>query len=95
MVEVDRRAASLKLAGTELIRIYAAYEQHCAQTGVVDFGELLLRMHEPAKALAAAYGIPVTRQQAAATEEAAVAVEYLPAPHSTHVVAEEAPEADE
>ena len=33
-------------ARRQLIRIYAAYEQHCAQTGVVDFGELLLRMHE-------------------------------------------------
>ncbi len=27
-------------------RIYAAYEQHCQQAGVVDFAELLLRAHE-------------------------------------------------
>jgi len=31
---------------TQMIRIYAAYEEVCARTGIVDFAELLLRAHE-------------------------------------------------
>ncbi|NCF80454.1 MAG: DNA helicase II [Proteobacteria bacterium] len=31
---------------TQMIRIYAAYEETCARTGIVDFAELLLRAHE-------------------------------------------------
>jgi len=31
---------------TQLIRIYAAYQQNCDQNGLVDFAELLLRAHE-------------------------------------------------
>ncbi len=33
-------------ARATLIRIYAAYQDACERTGVVDFGELLLRAHE-------------------------------------------------
>ncbi len=31
---------------TQMIRIYAAYEETCARSGIVDFAELLLRAHE-------------------------------------------------
>jgi DNA helicase-2/ATP-dependent DNA helicase PcrA len=31
---------------TQMIRIYSAYEEACARTGIVDFAELLLRAHE-------------------------------------------------
>ncbi len=31
---------------TQMIRIYAAYEEACARAGIVDFAELLLRAHE-------------------------------------------------
>lgn len=31
---------------TQLIRIYAAYQENCDQNGLVDFAELLLRAHE-------------------------------------------------
>jgi DNA helicase-2/ATP-dependent DNA helicase PcrA len=31
---------------TQMIRIYTAYEEVCARTGIVDFAELLLRAHE-------------------------------------------------
>ncbi len=45
-----RRPAKLADAGDparrELIRLYAAYEEACARTGVVDFAELLLRAFE-------------------------------------------------
>jgi DNA helicase-2/ATP-dependent DNA helicase PcrA len=45
-----RRPAKLADGGDptrrELIRIYAAYEEACARTGVVDFAELLLRAFE-------------------------------------------------
>ena len=30
----------------QMLRIYTAYEDHCARTGLVDFAELLLRAHE-------------------------------------------------
>jgi len=38
----DRGDASLR----QMIRIYRAYEEHCARAGLVDFAELLLRAHE-------------------------------------------------
>ncbi|HEY7840397.1 MAG TPA: UvrD-helicase domain-containing protein, partial [Gammaproteobacteria bacterium] len=38
----DRGDPSLR----QMIDIYRAYEQHCAQAGLVDFAELLLRAHE-------------------------------------------------
>jgi DNA helicase II / ATP-dependent DNA helicase PcrA len=45
-----RRPAHLKDGDdptrSQLIRLYAAYEQACARTGVVDFAELLLRAYE-------------------------------------------------
>jgi len=31
---------------TQMIRVYTAYEEVCARTGIVDFAELLLRAHE-------------------------------------------------
>ncbi|MCB1719318.1 MAG: UvrD-helicase domain-containing protein, partial [Candidatus Competibacteraceae bacterium] len=30
----------------QLVRIYGAYQDHCERSGLVDFGELLLRAHE-------------------------------------------------
>ena len=45
-----RRPAHLKDGNdptrSQLIRLYAAYEEACARTGVVDFAELLLRAYE-------------------------------------------------
>src|ERR1700752_2480211 len=48
--EAGRRPAKLADGGDparrELIRLYAAYEEACARTGMVDFAELLLRAFE-------------------------------------------------
>src|SRR5215472_8865905 len=48
--DAGRRPAKLNDGGDparrELIRLYAAYEEACARTGVVDFAELLLRAYE-------------------------------------------------
>jgi len=48
--DAGRRPAKVPDGGDparrELIRLYAAYEQACARTGVVDFAELLLRAFE-------------------------------------------------
>ena len=48
--EAGQRAAQLEAAGDraqrQLLRVYRAYEEHCARAGLVDFAELLLRAHE-------------------------------------------------
>ena len=48
--EEGRRPSGLEdqgdFAQRQLVRIYSAYEAQCAQNGLVDFAELLLRAHE-------------------------------------------------